>query len=232
MCWWLPRNSFNYASSLLWCWIHTPEPRNEHWSSFAHSVQRIQLRNKWWQWQWWQMQARQWNVNAHLNQSPIPTTLFPGIDSGASPAVVNAYMERIQARDRHAWMVLHHNVEHQCTVELLKILADLQCPDYMLQKVLMWTYHAKLIGFAFNTKATSDGCTRLCDTCSSISRRWFPLFPILQKYWPQWNAFVVLRHGGCWFILGHYRRWSQGGCFGRNCNNPADVSYYEVTLTR
>ena len=93
--------------------------------------------------------------NAHLDQSPITATLFPGIDNSASPAVVNAYMERIQAKDRHALMVLQRDVEHRCTVELLKILEDAQCPDYMLQKVLMWAYNAKLIGFDFNPKATS-----------------------------------------------------------------------------
>jgi hypothetical protein len=48
--------------------------------------------------------------NAHLDQSPITTMLFPLIS--ASPAVVSAYMECIQAKDRHALMVLQHNVEH------------------------------------------------------------------------------------------------------------------------
>jgi hypothetical protein len=49
---------------------------------------------------------------AHLDQSPITTTLFPGIDSSASPAVVNAYMERIQANNRHSLMLLQHDAEH------------------------------------------------------------------------------------------------------------------------
>jgi hypothetical protein len=93
--------------------------------------------------------------NAHLDQSPITTALFPEIDGSASPAVVSAYMEHIQARNRQALMVLQHNVEHQCTVELLKILEDAQCPGFMLQKILMWAYNAKLIGFDFNPKATS-----------------------------------------------------------------------------
>ena len=43
--------------------------------------------------------------SAHLDQSPITTTLFPGIDSSASPAVVIAYMERLQAKDRHTLMI-------------------------------------------------------------------------------------------------------------------------------
>ncbi len=82
--------------------------------------------------------------------------LFPGIDSSASPADVNAYMECIQAKDRHALMVLQHNVEHLYTaVELLKILEDNQCPDSMLQKVHMWASNVKFIGFDFNPKATS-----------------------------------------------------------------------------
>ena len=67
--------------------------------------------------------------NAHLNQSPITTTLCPGIDNSTSPAVVNAFMECIQAKDRHALMVLEHDVEHHCAVELLKILEDAQSPD-------------------------------------------------------------------------------------------------------
>ncbi|KAI2491803.1 hypothetical protein MHU86_22742 [Fragilaria crotonensis] len=78
-----------------------------------------------------------------LDQLPITTTLFPGIDNTASPAVVHALMERIRANERHAVMVLQHDVEHRCIVELLKILEDAQCPDYMLHKVLMWAASAK-----------------------------------------------------------------------------------------
>ena len=47
-----------------------------------------------------------------LDQLPITTTLFPGIDNTASPAVVHALMERIRANERHAVMVLQHDVEH------------------------------------------------------------------------------------------------------------------------
>jgi hypothetical protein len=64
--------------------------------------------------------------SAQLDWSPITTKLFPGIDGSASPTVVNAYMERIQAKDRHALMILQHDVEHQCTIELLKIQEDAQ----------------------------------------------------------------------------------------------------------
>ncbi|KAI2501411.1 hypothetical protein MHU86_13078 [Fragilaria crotonensis] len=90
-----------------------------------------------------------------LDQLPITTTLFPGIDNTASPAVVHALMERIRANERHAVMVLQHDVEHRCIVELLKILEDAQCPDYMLHKVLMWAYNAKSSGFDFKPKAMS-----------------------------------------------------------------------------
>ena len=64
-------------------------------------------------------------------------------------------MERIRANERHAVMVLQHDVEHRCIVELLKILEDAQCPDYMLHKVLMWAYNAKSSGFDFKPKAMS-----------------------------------------------------------------------------
>jgi hypothetical protein len=85
-------------------------------------------------------------------------------------------MERIRANERHAMMVLRHDVEHRCIVELLKILEDAQCPDYMLHKVLMWAYNAKSIGFDFTQKRcpgkqTSDGCIGLCNIRSTISPR-------------------------------------------------------------
>jgi hypothetical protein len=61
-------------------------------------------------------------------------------------------------------MVLHHDVEHQNFTNLLKLLEDAQCPDYILQKVLQWAYNAKLEGFDFNPNATSSGCTKLWST--------------------------------------------------------------------
>ena len=79
-----------------------------------------------------------------------------GIDDVAiSCPVFHAMMERIQANERHAIMVLHHDVEHKNIVNLLKILEDAQCPDYMLQSILQWAYNAKLEGFDFNPKATT-----------------------------------------------------------------------------
>ena len=69
--------------------------------------------------------------------------------------VFHAMMERIQARKRMAIKVLHHNIEHRNIVNLLKLLEDAQCPDYMLQKILQWAYNAKLEGFDFNPKATT-----------------------------------------------------------------------------
>jgi hypothetical protein len=62
-------------------------------------------------------------------------------------------MVHIEATERHAIMVSHHDVEHQNIVNLLKFLEDAQCPDYMLQKVLEWVYNAKLEGFNFNPRA-------------------------------------------------------------------------------
>ena len=53
-----------------------------------------------------------------------------GIDDVAiSCPVFHAMMERIQANQRHAIMVLRHDVEHRNIVNLLKILEDAQCPD-------------------------------------------------------------------------------------------------------
>jgi hypothetical protein len=74
-------------------------------------------------------------------------------DVAISCPVFHAMMERLQAGDRHAIMVLHHDVEHRNIVNLLKLLEDAQCPDYMLQKVLQWAYNAKLEGFDFNPNA-------------------------------------------------------------------------------
>ncbi|KAI2502014.1 hypothetical protein MHU86_12417 [Fragilaria crotonensis] len=90
-------------------------------------------------------------------------------DIAISCPVFHAMMERLQAGDRHAIMVLHHDVEHRNIVNLLKLLEDAQCPDYMLQKVLQWAYNAKLEGFDFNPKLqhgkpTSSGCTKLWNT--------------------------------------------------------------------
>ncbi len=69
--------------------------------------------------------------------------------------VFHAKMERIEAMERHAIMVLYHDVEHRNIVNLLKLLEDAQCPDYMLQKVLEWAHNAKLEGFDFNPRATT-----------------------------------------------------------------------------
>ncbi len=72
-----------------------------------------------------------------------------------SPSVYHGIMERIKASDRHSIPNLQHDVQHRNFVELLKILEDAQCPNYMLQKVLQWAYIAKLDGFDFNPKATT-----------------------------------------------------------------------------
>lgn len=72
-----------------------------------------------------------------------------------SPPGLHGVMERIKARNRDALMLLQCDREHACIVELLKLLEDAQCPDYMLQKVLQWAYNAKLDGFDFNPRATT-----------------------------------------------------------------------------
>jgi hypothetical protein len=41
--------------------------------------------------------------------------------------VFHATMEHIKAMERHAIMVLHHNVEHENNVSLLRVLEDTQC---------------------------------------------------------------------------------------------------------
>ena len=76
-------------------------------------------------------------------------------DVAISCPVFHAMMERIQARERHAVMVLRHDIEHRNIVNLLKILEDAQCPDYLLQKIIQWAYNAKLEGFDFNPTATT-----------------------------------------------------------------------------
>jgi hypothetical protein len=76
-------------------------------------------------------------------------------DVAVSCPVFHAMMERNLASERHAIMVLHHDVEHRNIVNLLKLLEDAQCPDYMLQKVLKWAYNAKSEGFDFNPRATT-----------------------------------------------------------------------------
>ena len=72
-----------------------------------------------------------------------------------SPSVLHGIMERMKATDRQSILNLQHDAKHRNIVELLKILDDAQCPDYMLQKVVQWAYIAKLDGFDFNPKPTT-----------------------------------------------------------------------------
>ena len=65
------------------------------------------------------------------------------------------FMERMKARDHQTMKIFQHDVEHRSIVNLLKILEDSQCPDYMLQSILEWAYNAKVDGFDFNPKATT-----------------------------------------------------------------------------
>jgi dihydrodipicolinate synthase/N-acetylneuraminate lyase len=49
-----------------------------------------------------------------------------------SPSVLHAIMEHMKVSDRQTIQNLQHNVEHRSIVELLMILEDAQCPNYML----------------------------------------------------------------------------------------------------
>ena len=50
---------------------------------------------------------------------------------------------------------MQHDVDHRCIVNLLTILEDAQCPDYMLQSILQWAYNSKSMGFDFNPRAAT-----------------------------------------------------------------------------
>jgi hypothetical protein len=78
-----------------------------------------------------------------------------------SPSVLHGIMERMKANDRQSILNLQHDVEHRNIVELLQILDDAQCPNFMLQQVLQWAYITKLDGFNFNPKGRQilAGCT-------------------------------------------------------------------------
>jgi len=91
-------------------------------------------------------------VDEHENQL---VGLPSGIDETVYSSGIHARMERIKCQERHAIMILQHDLEHRVIVDLLKVLEDAQCPDYMLQKVLQRAYQAKLDGFDFNPKATT-----------------------------------------------------------------------------
>jgi hypothetical protein len=78
-----------------------------------------------------------------------------GIDESFSSPAITAIMEAIKERDRASLIAFQHDVEHRCIVNLLKLLEDAQCPDYMLQSILQWAYNAKMVGFDFNPRATT-----------------------------------------------------------------------------
>jgi hypothetical protein len=90
-----------------------------------------------------------------LNDEPTAAGVLDDVAVSSCP-VLNALMECIQGSERHSILILQHDVEHWHIVNLLKLLEDAQCPDYMLQKVLEWAYNAKLDGFDFNPKATTQ----------------------------------------------------------------------------
>ena len=45
---------------------------------------------------------------------------------------------------------MEQDVEHRCIVDILKILEDAQCPDYIMQSILEWAFNAQSMGFDFN----------------------------------------------------------------------------------
>ena len=47
-------------------------------------------------------------------------------------------MEQMKSRDHYTIKILRHNIEHYSIINLLKILEDSQCPDYMLQSIFEW----------------------------------------------------------------------------------------------
>ncbi len=57
----------------------------------------------------------------------------PLIDELFSSPTITAIMEQIQARDFTALAAMQQDVEHQWIVDILKILEDAQCPNYMLK---------------------------------------------------------------------------------------------------
>jgi hypothetical protein len=79
-------------------------------------------------------------------------------DVAISCPVFHAMMECIQANQRHAITVLRHDVEHRNIVNLLKILEDAQCPDYMLQSILQWAYNAHCSSDSKVGEANSGSC--------------------------------------------------------------------------
>ena len=87
---------------------------------------------------------------AELNNN----TLVATYDVAISCPVFHDMMERILSGERHTIMVLRHDVKHQNIINLLRLLEDAQCPDYMLQQILQWACNAKSEGFDFNPKAT------------------------------------------------------------------------------
>jgi hypothetical protein len=96
-------------------------------------------------------------VDSGLNAVVPYTDLYlelhaPRADSYACTGNQN---KSLSSFDHYTIKILRHDVEHCSIINLLKILEDSQCPDYMLQSILEWAYNAKVNGFAFNPKATT-----------------------------------------------------------------------------
>ena len=79
---------------------------------------------------------------AELNNNPLVSIVD---DVAISCPVFHAMMEPriLSSKERHAIMVLRHDVKHWNNVNPPKLLEDPQCPDTMLQQILQWAYNAK-----------------------------------------------------------------------------------------
>jgi len=148
-CWW------KSTASRLWSTIHPSESNYEHRCAIVQPIQQVRL---WclfggldnddlafrsdnddllysWNWQhWWQWNAatgggKQTCWQLFASSAPLSDESF------SSPAITSI-LERIKPRDRTALAAMQQDDEHRCIVEILRILEDAQCPDYMLQSIL------------------------------------------------------------------------------------------------
>jgi hypothetical protein len=75
-----------------------------------------------------------WLLRVNLLSNYLPAA---GIDESFSSLAITVIMEEgRKGRDLAPLVAFQHDVEHQWIVNLLKLLEDAQCPDYMLLMVL------------------------------------------------------------------------------------------------
>ena len=86
------------------------------------------------------------------NTDPYNELNVPRADSDStgiqnvSLSAFDGFMEQLKSRDHYTIKILRHEVEHCSINNLLKIWEDSQCPDYLLQSILEWSYNAKVDG--------------------------------------------------------------------------------------